>query len=103
MAQTKKRTQEHLTAVVAVEVVPEDKEVEEIAIGLTECDNWSKKIRYLASKGFKNSTISHILSELRGYPLSQQHVNNVLQRPLKLQGRSKQDPRAQRLLQHLKD
>ncbi len=56
--------------------------------------NWSQKIRYLKSEGFRNSSISHILSELRGYPLSQQHVNNVLSRPLKggNQGRNRGRP-----------
>ena len=48
--------------------------------------NWSAKIRYLSLEGFRNSSISHILTELRGYYLSPQHVNNVLKRPLKGSG-----------------
>lgn len=72
----------------------EDAEGDRIAKELLNQDlNWSQKIRYLHSEGFKNSSIAHILSELRGWPMRPQHVNNVLQRPLK--GRPQRSPTPQ--------
>jgi hypothetical protein len=61
----------------------QDQEADRIMQELLQQSNWSQKIRYLASEGFKNSTIAHILSELRGYEMRPQHVNNVLTKPLK--------------------
>jgi hypothetical protein len=60
-----------------------DTAADQIAAELLKQPTWSAKIRYLASQGFRNRSISTILSELRGYPLSMQHVNNVLSNPLK--------------------
>lgn len=81
-----------------------DLDVERITKELTSMPNWSAKIRYLHSEGFRNSSISNILSELRGYHLSPQHVNNVLKRPLKGPGRSNPrivDPREQQIVRML--
>lgn len=86
-------------------------ESEKLLEGLKEAPTWSAKIRYLASEGFKKPSIAYILTELRGYNMSLQHVNNVLQRPLKGQnshlitgrGRPRQDmdPRAERIVRIL--
>jgi len=83
-----------------------DEEMAEMMKALTEAPSFSAQIRFLGSRGFKNSAICYIIGELRGRPISMQHVNNVLQRPLKSEsqsgkaGRPKQqvDPRAQQLV-----
>jgi hypothetical protein len=72
-------------------------EIDQITKELFDAPTWSAKIRLLHRYEFKNSAIAHIISELRGYPMSPQHVNNVLQRPLKSEqgARGVGRPRAQ--------
>lgn len=80
-------------------------DLERVAETLLKLSNWSQKIRYLSSEGFSTSSISKILTALRGRLLRPQHVNNVLQAPLKGQthrGRPpERDPRADSLLVEL--
>jgi hypothetical protein len=65
-------------------------DIDEIVSNLNEAPNWSAKIRYLHSQGFRKSTIALILGEIRGYTMSPQHVSNVLSRPLKGTGQGPQ-------------
>lgn len=67
---------------VETDLDPED-DLDEIVSSLNELQNWSQRIRYLHTKGFKNRDIAFILGEIRGYAMSPQQVNNVLSRPLK--------------------
>lgn len=74
----------------------QDPEIDSIVAGLMEAPNWSAKIRYLHDQGFKNSSIASIITELRGWQMRPQHVNNVIQHPLKSQGsRGPGRPKAQ--------
>lgn len=95
-------------AIVSTSEDEDEDEAEQIAQELMTALNWSARIRYLFSKGFKKSSIAFILGEVRGYPMSSQHVNNVLSRPLKGTGQGShrgpgrpkpaEDPRALRII-----
>jgi len=58
-------------------------QINKIMEELVAAPTWSAKIRLLHMYEFRNSSIALIISQLRGYTMSPQHVNNVLQRPLK--------------------
>lgn len=86
-----------------------ESQIDQIMNELVDAPTWSAKIRLLHRYEFRNSSIALIITSLRGYPMSPQHVNNVLQRPLKSeQGargagrpRASVDERTQSLLRKL--
>jgi len=88
---------------------PESPEIDRIVRELQELPSYSAQIRYLAAEGFRKSSIAHILGELRGKPMSSQHVNNVLSRPLKGTGQGNragrpptaEDPRTRAVIRAL--